>query len=111
MDAKKLGRWFTRMSALSAWLFAVGLAPIFAYTGPFLAMGIWMYGGETEPNQPDLPFPWITVAVGLIGTLALLVVDLRKPEKRLALVATFTSLLVAAYEVKYLWDLIQAARP
>lgn len=111
MEAKKLGRWMTRASALSAWAFAAGLAPIFAYTGPFLAMGIWMYGGESEPLEPDLPFPWLSVIVGLAACVGLLAADWRQPQRRFALLATVCSLGVAAYEVRWFFDLIDAARP
>lgn len=34
-------------------------------TGPYIAMGVAIYGGNTEPVEPLLPFPWLVFATAI----------------------------------------------
>jgi hypothetical protein len=46
---------------------AVGAAAIYN-VGPFLAMGLAIWSGQTtEPIQPALPYPWGLTVLGCIG--------------------------------------------
>ena len=37
--------------------------------GPALAMGLAIYGGNTEPVMPEAPYPWLLFGIGLLGFL------------------------------------------
>lgn len=49
--------------------------------GPALAMGLAIYGGDTEPSAPEAPYPWTLVALGLAVFAAGAVVERRQPER------------------------------
>jgi hypothetical protein len=35
-------------------------------TGPYIAMALAIYGGNTEPSLPSLSFPWVVFAAALV---------------------------------------------
>lgn len=39
-------------------------------TGPYIAMGLAIYGGNTEPMEPSVGFPWVVFATALLLGLA-----------------------------------------
>jgi hypothetical protein len=60
-------RWLSGLGALSMLAAALVGAAAVARFGPPLAMGLALYGGETEPLLPALPYPWSATA--LLGAL------------------------------------------
>ncbi len=95
-----------RVSALSGLLAAVGLAVVFQLVGPDLAMGLAIYGGNTEPDRPALEFPvWglaalVVVIVGLLGASA--------RWQHVSWAALLVSLFAIAYDVRFLLALAAA---
>jgi len=60
----------TAASAASAGMVASGLigAPVAAWLGPYLAMGLAIWGGwTTEPTAPVLGYPWLLTVAGLVA--------------------------------------------
>ncbi len=63
------------LSAISGCL--AGLVGAFTtiYYGRELAMGLAIYGGNTEPGVPHAPFPWPVFAFGALVALLGLVIE------------------------------------
>jgi hypothetical protein len=66
-----LGALFGLSSLFSAYAAGVAGAAIALKLGPALAMLLRMYGGDTEPTQPEPFYPW-----GLAAALAVLPIPL-----------------------------------
>ncbi|MCB9758790.1 MAG: hypothetical protein H6739_03040 [Alphaproteobacteria bacterium] len=109
MDFKRIRAAMARLSAISFWVFAAGMVVILNTTGPYLAMGVRMYGGEPEPEMPDLPFPWTPVLLALTAAAASMVQDWRGRGRRYGIAAQLLSLGVAGLELWWFLKLIDAA--
>ena len=103
---KKLGSWAGRVTSLSAVFAGLGLAWVVIETGPALAMGLAIYGGNTEPDLPTLVFPWAVFALPTALAAITFVASFRWP------LASWLSALVAlgtiAVDVHHLLALLDA---
>ena len=103
---KQLSRWAGRFTALSAVIAALGLTWIVVETGPALAMGLAIYGGNTEPELPTLVFPWAAFAVPTALAAVSFAASFRWPLASWLSVAV--SLGAIAIDVQYLLALLDA---
>ena len=94
-------------------LLAAGLGGglVVSRVGWSLAMGLAIYGGNTEPVRPDLPFPWTVFVLAVLAAVAGLawsaVAERRRaPGQTAGLVET-----VAPYAVAYAGGLLAAVLP
>ena len=49
--------------------------------GPFMAQGLAMYGGNTEPGLPRLDYPWALYALCLVGVALGTLLSRRSPKQ------------------------------
>lgn len=106
----RLQDWLARLSAGSAWVAALGFAGVLTAVGGPLAMGVQIYGGNTEVVAPRLPFPWGAVGLALALALGALVQALRtSPARRWALGCMALSLLALGVELRWMLRLVEAA--
>ena len=104
-------RWSARITALSLLTCAVGMAPVAAFAGPYLAMGYWIYEGETEPSEVTLAFPWLWVVPFLLAGGALLVADIKTGDARYRWGGIGCAVLALVIEGTHAMDLIVMSAP
>lgn len=88
-STRRVISWLMRgslgMSAASGFGAGVVGAVTLSLFGPDLAMGAAIYGGNTEPNRPDLPYPWFFFTLGCAMCLGGLVLLRKGDTARLVL--------------------------
>jgi hypothetical protein len=93
-----LGALFGLSSLISAYAAGIAGAAIALTLGPPLAILLRMYGGDTEPTQPEPWYPW-----GLAAGLALLPIPLALRKRW-----TLAGLAAAPFAiVPFVWAVMQ----
>ena len=101
---KKFAGWTGRFTGFSALVAALGLAWVFVDVGPEMAMGLAIYGGNTEPDMPVAAFPTLAFA-GLMVTAAVLFAASFKWQG-LSWVSALLGLVAIAIDVQFLLALL-----
>jgi hypothetical protein len=106
-DQVNIRLWMRRLAdAGSAGLVLSGLvgAPVAAWLGPYLAMGLAIWGGwTTEPAQPALAFPWLLLLAGIVAWVGGL--RLQSRSQGAILLTQGAALLVALLPWVHIWRL------
>ncbi len=83
-------------------------AGVCATTGPYIAMGLAIYGGHTEPVEPSLGYPWTVFAAALVmGMFGRLMVH---RSKGLARQRTWSGFVLAAAVALAVLPLVHVAQ-
>jgi|GEM_PF-6330843 len=94
----------------AASLLAAGVlgAIVATTTGPYIAMALAIYGGNTEPLEPSLAYPWLVfgAALGLGGVGRFKVTRTDDPARR----RTWSGLVLAAALAVALLPILHMAR-
>ena len=90
---------------------AVGLAPIFAFAGPALAVGYWLYAGETEPSTPELAFPWLGVLPLVLGSFACVLGEVKTGQRWLLLLGVSLAIIALLVGATHMVGLVASAAP
>jgi hypothetical protein len=77
-----------------------------AKLGPTLAMGVAMYGGNTEPLKPELAFPWVLSVLALLVLVGGMVLERRGQLLVGTIVAHGGALFALVVPFIHLWRLV-----
>ena len=100
----RLFGWMGRFTGISAVVAAGGLALVLLGTWPEMAMGLAIYGGNTEPDLPSAAFPTTPVTSLLLLSLASFLLSMKWEQA--AWVALPLSLAAIAVQVQFLLALL-----
>ncbi len=106
---RRLIIWSGRATAASALLAAGGFAGSIAAWGRWMAVGLALYGGTMEPNEPDLAFPFASAFAPLGLALLCLVLEPILKKSWLSAAAFALVMLSAGVTVQHLLDLVEIA--
>lgn len=101
---KKFAGWTGRFTGFSAVIAALGLAWVFVDVGPEMAMGLAIYGGNTEPDLPTAVFPTLAFSGLLVTALALFVASFK--WQGLSWVSALLGLVAIAVDIQFLLALL-----
>lgn len=108
---QQVKRWSGRVSSLSLLVCAAGLAPVFAFAGPPLAMGFWLYEGEMEPSTPEAAFPWLWVLPLLVVALGFFVAEIKTGQGWMQWIVGVLGGLAIVLEITHMLALVRLAAP
>ncbi len=106
---RRLIIWSGRATAASALFAAGGFAGSVAAWGRWMAVGLALYGGTLEPDEPDLPFPLAAAFAPLGLALLCLVLEPILKKSWLSAAAIALAMLSAGVTVQHLLELVEIA--